>query len=338
MVSMKDIAEACGVSVATVSKALNNQEDIGEATKEKIKATAKQLGYFPNSAARTLKTKRSYIIGVLFVDEAQSGLTHEYFSAVLEGFKVEAESRGYDIIFINTHVGGRHMTYLEHCMYREMDGVVIACINFGNPEVLELLESDIPTVTVDYVSNGSTAVLSDNKSGIRELVEYVYSKGHRKIAYVHGQLQSAVTKERMASFYSTCEELGIEVPDEYVLCADYLDSAQTQICTEQLLDNKNRPTCILFPDDFALLGGRNAIRERGLRIPEDISIVGYDGNKMSGILNPKLTTIKQNPNEIGKLAAVKLVQTIEKPKSTFTERIIVKGELVEGESVGDMVH
>lgn len=109
MVSMRDIAEKCSVSVATVSKALNNHSDISEETRKKIRQTASDMGYYPNSAARALKTNRSYNIGVLMNDRAHSGLTHEYFSAVLEGVKVESESRGYDITFINTH--NRKMTY-----------------------------------------------------------------------------------------------------------------------------------------------------------------------------------------------------------------------------------
>ena len=101
MVSMKDIAQACGVSVASVSKALNNHTDIGEETRQLIRRTAKEMGYFPNSVARTLKTNRSYNLGVLFVDEANSGLTHDYFAGVLESFKETAERNDYDITFVN---------------------------------------------------------------------------------------------------------------------------------------------------------------------------------------------------------------------------------------------
>ena len=137
MVSMKDIAKACGVSVATVSKALSGQPDIGEQTRELICKTADSLGYMTNSAARALKTNRTYNIGVLFVDERRSGLAHEYFSAVLESLKVEAEANGYDITFINRNVGKKATTYLQHCQYRGVDGVVIACVDFNDPQVLE---------------------------------------------------------------------------------------------------------------------------------------------------------------------------------------------------------
>ena len=138
MPSLKDLAKECGVSVATVSKALNDQPDIAAATRERIRAAARRMGYLPNAAARALKTNRTYNLGVLFVDERQSGLTHEYFSAVLDSFKVEAEKRGYDITFINHNISGKSMSYLEHCHYRGVDGVVIACVNFYDPQVVEL--------------------------------------------------------------------------------------------------------------------------------------------------------------------------------------------------------
>ena len=166
MVSMKDIAKACGVSVATVSKALSGQPDIGEQTRELICKTADSLGYMTNSAARALKTNRTYNIGVLFVDERRSGLAHEYFSAVLESLKVEAEANGYDITFINRNVGKKATTYLQHCQYRGVDGVVIACVDFDDPQVLELVNSRLPIVTIDHVFNNRAAVVSD-PGGIR---------------------------------------------------------------------------------------------------------------------------------------------------------------------------
>ena len=104
MVSMKDIAKECGVSVATVSKSLNNYSDIGKETRDRILETAKKMGYYPNSSARALKTKRTYHLGVLFMDEANSGLTHHFFSRILESFKVTAESEGYDITVVSDNI------------------------------------------------------------------------------------------------------------------------------------------------------------------------------------------------------------------------------------------
>lgn len=333
MASLKDISKACGVSVATVSKALNNHTDIGEETRAHIKKVAKEMGYSPNLSARALKTNRTHGIGVLFVDEATNGLTHDHFAAVLDSFKRTAERSGYDITFINCYRDREdRMTYLEHSRYRGFDGVILACIDFGDPEVVELVQSDIPVVTIDHIFNNRIAVLSDNVTGIRDLLELIYHKGHRKIAYIHGA-DSAVTKNRVSSFYRTAEMLGLEVPDEYIREAAYRDTATTYTVTNQLLDLSDPPTCIIFPDDFAAFGGINAIRERGLRIPEDISVAGYDGIPAARHLEPQLTTVRQDAEQIGCVAARQLISLIERPKSTIVEQIVIPGTVLEGRSV-----
>lgn len=336
MTSLKDIAKKCGVSTATVSKALNGQKDISEKTRDFIKQTANEMGYFPNAAARALKTNRSYNIGVLFRDNAGSNLTHEYFSGILNGFKIQAESMGYDITFINNYETQAAMTYLEHCRYRNFEGIVIVCADYNNPQVWELMCSDIPIVTIDYVHYNCTAVCSNNIKGIQMLLRYVYEKGHRRIAYIHGQSFSNVTKDRVTSFYQEMERLQLEVPDDYVLESEYLNANQAATMTRILLSLKVPPTCILYSDDTALIGGRNVLNERNLRIPEDISIAGYDGTKVSQLVQPKITTIKQNTDEVGREAARRLIKKIQNPKTTLVERVIIDGTLIEGQSVGEV--
>ena len=332
MASIKDIAKACGVSVATVSKALNGHSDISQATKEKVRQAADKLGYMPNSAARALKTNRTYNLGVLFVDDAQSGLTHEFFAAVLDSFKRHAEGRGYDITFINHNIGHGHSSYLEHCRYRGVDGVIAACVQFDDPEVVELAYSNLPLVTVDHVFNNRAAVLSDNMEGIRRLVDELAALGHERIAFIHGE-KTAVTENRLAGFYQACEELGLKVPEEYVRCGVYHDVDRCAEETRALLALPQRPTCIIFPDDFSALGGYNALTEAGLSIPEDISVMGYDGIYLSRVVKPPLVTYQQNTKSLGRLAADKLIELIEHPRVTLPEQIRVSGKLLDGGSV-----
>lgn len=335
MVSIKMIAEKCKVSTATVSKALNDHQDISEKTKARIRQAAEELGYFPNAAARALKTNRSYNIGVLFEEEAGSGLTHEYFSGVLNGLKVQVEEQGYDLTFINTCFEKRKMSYLEHCRYRNFDGVAIVCCDdFNAPDIQELMNSDMPVVTVDYIHQKCTAVLSNNIQGMEDLVRYIYSKGHRRIAYIHGQKNSYVTKDRITSFFRIMDELKLPVPDTYIREAHYLETEGTAAQTEALLDLEEPPTCILYPDDTSFLGGLNVITERGLRIPDDISVAGYDGIGMSQLLYPRLTTIRQDTDLIGREAARRLISSIEKPKTALIERVVIEGVLLPGQSVG----
>ena len=333
MSSLKDLAQECGVSVATVSKALNGQSDISEATRTRVREAARRMGYVPNMAARSMKTNRTYNIGVLFVDERQSGLAHEYFSAVLDSFKVRVEQLGYDITFINRNLGGRTMTYLEHCHYRGVDGAVIACVDFNDPQGIELVNSDVPVVTIDHVFNNRMAVLSDNVMGLSALVRTAYAQGHRRIAFIHGE-RTAVTENRLAGFYKSCDELGLEVPDAYVREGIYHDAARCAQETKALLALPQRPTCIIFPDDFSAMGGYSAIQQAGLCIPQDISVMGYDGIYLSRVMSPKLVTYQQNTMMLGRTAADKLVQMVEHPRVTLAEQLLVTGKLLDGSSVG----
>lgn len=332
MVSMKDIALRCGVSVATVSKALNGHQDIGEATRERVMQSAREMGYTANSAARALKTNRTYNLGILFVDLQNSGLTHEYFASTLNSFRIEAERCGYDITFINSNVGHQNQSYLQHALYRGVDGVAIICVEFHDPLLQELVYSNLPVVTLDHAFHNRAAVLSDNMNGMEALVRFVYGRGHRRIAYIHGD-DTAVTENRLTGFYRACESLGLRIPNEHLGSCHYHEPLSCYEATRKLLALPDRPSCLFFPDDYAAIGGMNAIREAGLRIPDDISIVGYDGMDLAKTMAPRLTTWEQNTEELGRLAAAQLIARIEHPRTTPPEHITVSGRLLEGGSV-----
>lgn len=336
MVSLKDISAVCGVSVATVSKALNNHKDIGKETKAHIKKVAKEMGYLPNSAAKALKTNRTYNIGILFTDEAHNGLKHDYFASVLDSLKKTVEARGYDMTFINcSQKRPNKMSYLNHVRYRGLDGVVIACVDFYDDEVEELVNSEVPVVTIDHVFNNRIAITSDNVNGMKELLTYIYEMGHRHIAYIYGS-DSAVTKSRLASFYRTAEELGLDIPDSYVKESAYRDIDGAEKATIELLKLEEPPTCIIYPDDLSSFGGINAVEKRGLRIPEEISIAGYDGITIGRYIEPKLTTFMQDTDRIGIQAGKKIISLIEKPKSTVIEQVIIGGKVYKGGTVGEV--
>ncbi len=333
MVSLKDIAAACGVSTASVSKALNDHSDISVETKERIRRAAKEMGYVPNAAAKSIRTNRTHNIGVLFMDDANSGLTHDFFAGVLESFKKGVEKEGYDITFIsNDRSRPGRASYLEHARYRRFDGVIIANVHFDDPEVVELVKSNIPVVTIDHIYNETTTVLSDNVGGMSDLVDFVVGAGHRKIAYIHG-LSSSTTNLRLVTFNRKLEEYGIEIPEEYIKESPYRDTHGAYERTLELLKLKTRPTCIFYPDDYATYGGMRAIAERGLRVPEDISVVGFDGIKVARHIRPRLTTYRQNTEELGASAAKALVDLIERPKTTLVQQIHVKGKLLEGDTL-----
>lgn len=334
MVSLKNIAEELGVSVATVSKALNDGNDISEKTKKRVTEKAREMGYLPNAAAKALKTRRTQNIGVLFTDEANSGLTHDYFSRVLDSFKRTVEDAGYDITFVNCSKNRpKRLSYLEHVRYRGFDGIMIANISFQDPEVIELMNSGIPIVTVDYPSDKCTSILSDNVKGIETLFEYIYQMGHRKIAFIHGA-DSAVTKARLGAFLKTATDHGITILGEYIAEAPYRSTSVTATRVRELLTLDNPPTCIICPDDFAAFGALNVLHEQGLAVGKDISIAGYDGIPIARRISPALTTIRQDTETIGAMAGEHLVAMIEKPEENPPQKFMVPAVLFEGGSVG----
>ncbi|MBQ6388934.1 MAG: LacI family DNA-binding transcriptional regulator [Mogibacterium sp.] len=332
MVTIKDISRKCGVSPATVSKALNGYPDISPETVELVRRTARELDYTPNAAARLLKTNRSHNIGVLFIDDSMSGLTHEYFSHILNSVKEEAEDNGYDITFISNNIGKQKTSYLQHCRYRNCDGVVIANVDFQNPEVLELVTSEYPTVTIDYSFETASSVNSDNKEGSYRLASLMADRGHRKIAFIHGE-RTLVTQKRISGFKTAMEEHGIEIPPGYICEAIYHDVESVRRATAELLDRPDPPTAIMFPDDYAFMGGQAEILDRGLKIPDDISVCGYDGVNLAKILDPKLTTWEQDTDKLGRTAVEQLINRIENPSTALPEYIVVKGKLFEGQTV-----
>lgn len=245
-----------------------------------------------------------------------------------------ARIRGMIFLFLNCSVKAENRKpYLEQAEYRKYDGIVIACIDYDNPEVKELINSAIPIVTIDEEMEHVVTVKSDNEQGMKELVRYLVEMGHKRMAYIIGD-DNMVTAIRLRNFRGTCAELGVEIPDEYIRRSEYRNMKKAAYQTEQLLRLPNPPSCILYSDDFAAIGGINILRARGLEIPEDISIAGYDGITILSQYQPKLTTVRQNIAEIGRVAAEKLIECIEHPGDVNRETITVETVLEKGRTVG----
>lgn len=335
MVTLKEIAAQCGCSVATVSKALNKMPDISAKTARRICDMAMEMGYLPNAAARTLKTSRSRTIGLLLFLRGESVWTHDYFAEIAASIQTVMGESGYDITPINCDGASVMGSYLDYCRYRSYDGIIVMSAGFTEKYLLELIDSEIPLVTIDYAFHHRGAVLSDNVQGMRDLVRYVHAKGHRRIAFIHGE-DTSVTRNRLASFYTTAEELNVSVPDEYVRPAFYHDPDSSARATRRLLELPQRPTCILYPDDYSYVGGMNELLNQGMRIPEDISVAGYDGIRLAEILRPRLTTLRQDSEGIGRHAARMLLKAIEKPRSFISQHVTLPGRIMEGETVGSI--
>lgn len=335
MVTLKDIAKECHVSFSTVSKALKGSSEISASTIEAIQKKAAEMGYHPNLAARTLRTNRTNNIGVIFEDKTGSGFQHQYFAKIISGLQTVAQEKGYDITFTSQEASTSY-DYYNHVKARIFDGVAILSADFNQPGIKTLVQSEIPTVTLDYFyDNNHTAIMSDNKKGMTELTRYAIENGHTKIAMIHGE-DTLVTQERKQIFIDICKEHGISIPDEYFCQALYHDPITSGEATNILLSLPNPPTCIFYPDDYSALGGIRILNSRNLIPGKDISIVGYDGIMLTSLMLPPLTTYEQNGVEIGKAMAKALIENIELGDAYTSKKMMITGRLLKGGSVLNM--
>ena len=330
MVRLKDIAEACGVSVASVSRALNGLMKEDQERTILICRTAREMGYYPNAAAKALKTSHSSNIGVLYEDQ----LNHEYFSSLLNELRREAAARGYDLTLINSENGGEG-GYYDHVRRRNLDGVIVIQADFESAEVIRLATGSVPSVIIDHLYEGCDCVGNDNRASMEQIVRYAWGKGHREFAYICGE-QGAVTGDRLAGFYKACTELGIRVPEGRVREGHFHEPAVCAEMIREILDQNSEVTCILCPDDYSCLGAIVELVSEGISVPERISLIGYDGIRMGRMVKPQLTTYSQDIRVIARETIALLLEAIETPEDHQPRKILVPGRLIEGETVREL--
>ena len=333
-VTIQDVAAKCGLSVALVGEAFANGSNISSDARELIYQAARELGYDPHGTGSPEQVNRSYHLGVLFQTEGHNGLLQWFFTGVLDAFKREAERRGYDVTFINRNIGLSGMTYLDHCHFRRVDGVCIVCADFNDPEVIDLAMSDIPCVTIDHAFKERDCVQSDNLVGMQKIVDYAVSLGHQRIAYIHGQRRPLVTQQRVAGYYRAMREHWLEPEPGHVVESVYDEPNAAYRAVISLMRQPNPPTCILLADDRCCLGALDAAKSLGLRVPEDLSIGGYDGNPMMQLMHPQITTVEQDVRQMGTQAAELLIGRIEHPDTEPGEIVKVTPRILPGESIG----
>ena len=331
MVTLKMIAEECGLSVAAVSKALNHMPGISEKNAIRVRECAKRMNYYPNGAAQTLKTQRSYNIGVVYQNE----MDHEYFSRMLTAVRETAEGAGYDLTFLSNK-GVTEFGYAAHAMRRNCDGVLVCNGNIDQDDLERLASSPLPVVSVERDFEGRSSVWSDNAGSMEEIIEYVTSRGHSRIAFIHGE-PGQVTLERIAAFRAACEKRGIDVPEVYIREANFQNPKQSGIATRELMELPEPPTCILFPDDISYLGGLTELEREGRAIGRDVSCFGYDGVRLSELLRPTLATYRQDADAMGRAAVHELFSAIEEGSSYTPRKIVVSGAVQPGASVRDLL-
>lgn len=332
--TIKDIAKKAGVSPATVSKVINNYSGISDKTKKKIMDIILETGYQPTFSAKTLATKKSNLIGLIYAGKVNVDFTHPFFNEVVTALKKAIGLLGYDIImFSNENFNQDNGSYLARCRHFHVDGCLIIAGEEIEDAIYELVESDIPCIGIDLEIKGprTSFVMTDNVNLSRKVIQHLYLHAIRDIGFIGGKKDSAITMFREKGYLQAMNQLDLEVNKEWVAYGDFHEESGYS-AMKQILQTKPYPRAVYAASDLMAIGAIRAVREIGLRIPEDICLVGCDDIDACRYIEPKLTTVKQDKERLGKLAAYMLNDLIN-GKSQLKPAFI-DSELIVRESCG----
>lgn len=312
MVTIKDVAREAGVSVTTVSRALNGYDDVNIDTKQHIIRVANQLNYVPNRAAQSLVKKETKTLAFILSGLEKEGGRDNQVYRLLAGMYAFAETVDYNVaLFTTDSAHQKQKTYVDFCREHNIGGAMISGIRLDDPYLKDLFKSGMPCVLidVDMDSEKVSSVSIDNEQASREVVQMLIDMNHRRIGCVIGREETDVTIKRLSGYAIALSQNGILYDEDIVVCGDFLEHKAYEV-TKKLLNQHSDMTAIYCFSDMMALGTMTAIREKGLRIPEDISVIGFDDIPISEYLNPALGTVRQNFYEMGYHAAKQLLKMI----------------------------
>lgn len=320
MVSIKDIAKKAGVSISTVSYALNGSPKVTEETRQKILAVAEELKYVPNAAARTLKTRETKVIGLYLTDFGGA-----FYGDLLQGVKEVLNQKGYDLIVCS---GKRSHRFLPE---RTIDGAIVLDATFSDKELLKYAEMGKKIVVLDRELNHPNInhVFLDNKAGATLAMEYLWENGHRRIYVVTGPKASYDSNQRLKAVRQFAERHELDVKE----VEGRFTKESGELAAERIFQEYEEPTAVFCLNDEMAVGLYMYFRKTDLVIGRHIHIIGFDNIELAEYISPRLATIDYSKRKWGALASEQLLKMLS-GKSVEHERIYVK--LIPGESVGSL--
>lgn len=330
-VTIKDIAKEANVSVTTVSRVLNNKPDVNYKTKQKVLQVIKKLNYNPNGIARGLVLQKTYTIGLIIPD-----ICNPYFPEVARGVQDQAKKLGYSVILYNSDNNKQsEIEAIQLLKSKQVDGIILS-LSVSNSEELDQLEkNNFPVVQIDRKISGSNSpsVTIDNILSAYNATEYLLQLGHTRLAHITGNLGTKTGQDRLQGFQSALQAYGLDGNPIYIREGNYSkDSGYLEM--KALLELKQRPTAIFAANDLMALGAYEAIFDAGLKISEEIAIIGHDDIDVASLIRPGLTTMSQPTYNLGQIAAKMLIQKIsnygseDHEETTNDENILSQNEIV----------
>jgi LacI family transcriptional regulator len=309
-VTLKDVAQQAGVHPATASRALNIETRllVSEQTASRVLAAAAELGYQPNTVARSLRTRRSNTIGVLIPD-----LTNPLFPPIVRGLADRLESHGYVALIGNTDGDdARGRRVFEQMGARHVDGYVLATAHLQDPLLDDAVRSGVPVVLMNRIAADDSfpSVTVDNEAGARLAVQHLLALGHRDIACIAGPLDVSTGLVRYRGFRSAMTDAGLEMADDRLAFARSFSIDEGYRCARQILAARDGCTAVAAGNDMLAVGCYRALDEAGLSCPGDMSVVGFNDMPFIDMLRPPLTTVTFSHQQVGAQAADLLIERL----------------------------
>ncbi len=324
--TLKDVARRARVSVSTAARALGGYGYVSPSTRERVLRAARALDYHPNAVARSMIKGRTHTIGVVVSDSA-----NPFFAAVVRGIEDVALPHGYGILLCNADEDPlKEAMYLNMLRQKRVDGVIVSPSDASSGALPGLLAAGVPLVQVDRRAPGlpADAVVVDNQAGVRAAVRHLACLGHRHIALIGGPARLYTGRERTKAFRDALRELGLPAVEDWLLEGTFKVDSGYQLAG-RLLEVSPRPSAVFVANNLMTIGALLRFKEAGVRIPEDLAVVGFDDMDWAPILTPPLTAVAQPTFELGKTAATLLLERIHRPSLpprvvTLPPRLVVR--------------
>ncbi|MCA9963046.1 MAG: LacI family DNA-binding transcriptional regulator [Anaerolineales bacterium] len=330
-VTLREVAKQSGLSVTTVSRALNGHDDVAEETKQAVQSVADALGYVPNLSARRLKTEKADAIGLILPKE-NLRFSDPFFSDLLSGMVEQSAEYGLELnITTSLDTEKIEETYLNYIRSRRVDGFIIVRAQHDDPRIRMLQAHDFPFVTFGHEEGVSNYpfVDDDSKMGIGLVIDHLVALGHQRIAYITEPRRFMKAETRLQGFLQGMARWGLTAVPNLIIESNFRQRSG-YASTQELLDRDNPPTAIVAANDLLAIGAINAARERGLTVGKDISITGFDDILLAEYTSPPLTTVHVSPHQMGQLLCQTLYDVMNNPSAPPPHKILPPTLIIRG--------
>ena len=319
MVTLKDVARVAGVSASTVSLVINKKRYVEEETKIKVLKAIKELDYHPNILAKSLQTGKSYIIGLIVSD-----ITNPFFPEIVRGVELRSVNKGYDTFLCNTDYNPkRTAAVVNRLIEKKVDGTIIITLEKDDNLLVKLTSNKIPVVLLDWDKTGPLVsnIKENFTNGLKEAIDHLVKLGHHNITFISGPLKFKTAENRKNTFLALLKEYSGKINKPAIIEEDFKVRGG-ESAAEKILDLPHLPTAIIASNDLMAIGLIKKLKEKGFKVPDDFSVIGFNDIMLSSFIDPPLTTINVPRYRIGQIAWNLLYALIQSKNKMGTEEIV----------------